>query len=117
MADVKATNGHELHRCKKCLGQFKSLTVYELHQRYCRGVESCGKVFLMPDSGKWSQLSYRKLSNGTGAPFVIYAGLDVLVEPKEAGPSRAHKSQLSEKHRSCIVGYKTNSYFTDIDDL
>ena len=40
MADIKSTKGHALHWFKRCLAHFKSHHVFDLHQEYCRGMES-----------------------------------------------------------------------------
>ena len=116
MADIKAAKGHKLHWCKKCLGHFQSQPEFELHQCYCRGVESCGQVYLMPQRGKWSQLSFRNFSNGTRAPVVIYADFESLVQPNESNPMNGHKSHLYEHHIPCTVGYKIKSDFPALDE-
>ena len=59
MADVKTAKGKLLHWCKKCSGHFQSENVYDLHKRYCLGLESCGHGFMMPESRKLSQLYFR----------------------------------------------------------
>ena len=71
MADVKGAKGKHLRWCKKCWGHLQSENVYDLHKRYCRVVESCRQVFMMPESGQWSELSCRNFSNGIRVPFLI----------------------------------------------
>ena len=71
---------------------------------------------MMPEPEKSSQLSVRNLSNGTRATLVIYAVFEALVQSKETGSTRGHKSHLSEQHRPCIVGYKIKSYFPTVDE-
>ena len=91
MGDIKAAKGHKLHWCKICLGAYQSHPEFQLHQRYCSGVEICGQVYLMHQAGEWSHLSFRKFSNGTLAPVVIYADFESLVLPIEDNPRKGHK--------------------------
>ena len=116
MGDVPAAKGNTLHWCKKCLAHFQSANIFDLHQRYCRGVESSGQVFIMPQPGKSSELSFRNYSNSTRAPLVVYADFEALVVPKEKGATRGHKSHFYEHHEPCTVGYKIKSYIPELDE-
>lgn len=81
-------------------------------QQDCHGVESCGKLFLLHERGKGSQISFRNFRTGTRAPFLIYGDIEALVNLKEAAPTRGQKTHHYEQHRPCTVGFKTNSYFS-----
>ena len=71
IADIIAAKGKHLLWGKKWLGQMQRQNIFEMHEKSCHGVESCGQVFMMPEPGKWSQLSFRNFSNGTQATFMI----------------------------------------------
>ena len=116
MGDVPAAKGNTLHWCKKCLAHFQSTNIFDLHQRYCRGVENSGQVFIMPQPGKSSELYFRNYANSNRAPLVVYADFEALVVPKDKGATRGHKSHFYEHHQPCSVGYKIKSYLPELEE-
>ena len=48
MGDIPTAWCHTLHWCKKCLCHFQSPAVFALHERFCRGLDLSGQVYVMP---------------------------------------------------------------------
>ena len=71
MWDIKVASGNQLLWRKKGFRHFQSQNVFDLHQRYWPGQESFGQMFMMPETGKCSQVYCHNYTNGTGAPFLI----------------------------------------------
>ena len=94
-------NKRKCHICPSCLSYFVRKDRYESHIRLCK---KDGTQYVFPKEGE-AELGFSSFNSMVNAPFVIYAGLEMMICKEEM--VRRGKTRSKHRHIPISVGTLT----------